>query len=640
MARDPINVGSAPDDGTGDYLRVAFGKTNNNFIEIYNSFIMTSKLTIGNSTVNTYLTNTGTVFLGSNTANLYANSSSVYVINSTANMVLLANGIQFYSNAVNATARITITDFYVGNTTSNVIITTTNNTLAFGGNNTTKSTFTANNSDIVIGNNTVVAAPQISLQNSSSKSVFGTRSVSIGNSTSVVVTSLSVQNLTSTFLVNSAAASFVVGSNSLYFDTDYQMLANSSANVKLTPVKISFNEDTTVVNNSGLYVNNSLTYVNTTSFYTSNATANAQLSVAGLTFQANGAAYIRMGNTTVNTASNSSTLYFSTSTSNAVLTSNGLSVDLSVINATSVATGNVFANAITVNSVSVVGGNAVVNSSGLFAVGANISGNSFLVGTVVTSNNVTLGANVSITGNVTSNVTFTNLVGVGKVAANAFIDIAGGNTINAPIKLAGGTRLTTQTAGAIEYDGTVFYGSPGSSRGLITTPQVYLLNSSIAGTTASGTTASMFSVGTSLPVGKYLYEIYFNISHAGATATALQYAFTTSSGSVLQHRYDVISSTSTTGSLPYSGTATYFHNYITTGFNTLVTVTGATPATAGTYNGMRIKGTIDVSVAVTGFNPQYAFTAAPTSSTIIAGSYIAIWPIAASSANVNIGSWA
>ena len=73
MARDPINIGSAPDDGTGDYLRVAFGKTNNNFIEIYNSFIMTATLTVGNSTVNSSVSNTGVLYLGSATANATIN---------------------------------------------------------------------------------------------------------------------------------------------------------------------------------------------------------------------------------------------------------------------------------------------------------------------------------------------------------------------------------------------------------------------------------------------------------------------------------------------------------------------------------------------------------------------------------------
>ena len=35
MAQQVINIGAAPNDGTGDALRTAFGKCQNNFDEIY-----------------------------------------------------------------------------------------------------------------------------------------------------------------------------------------------------------------------------------------------------------------------------------------------------------------------------------------------------------------------------------------------------------------------------------------------------------------------------------------------------------------------------------------------------------------------------------------------------------------------------
>jgi len=36
MAKQTINIGSAANDGTGDPLRTAFTKTNENFTELYN----------------------------------------------------------------------------------------------------------------------------------------------------------------------------------------------------------------------------------------------------------------------------------------------------------------------------------------------------------------------------------------------------------------------------------------------------------------------------------------------------------------------------------------------------------------------------------------------------------------------------
>jgi hypothetical protein len=41
MAQENINVGAAANDGTGDPLRTAYIKTNNNFTELYNNLTNT-----------------------------------------------------------------------------------------------------------------------------------------------------------------------------------------------------------------------------------------------------------------------------------------------------------------------------------------------------------------------------------------------------------------------------------------------------------------------------------------------------------------------------------------------------------------------------------------------------------------------
>jgi len=52
MAKQTLNVGSSPNDGTGDTLRVASTKTNDNFDEIYSTFGngTTLNATVGNAT--------------------------------------------------------------------------------------------------------------------------------------------------------------------------------------------------------------------------------------------------------------------------------------------------------------------------------------------------------------------------------------------------------------------------------------------------------------------------------------------------------------------------------------------------------------------------------------------------------------
>lgn len=38
MAQEVINIGAAPNDGTGDPIRTAYGKCNNNFNELYSRY--------------------------------------------------------------------------------------------------------------------------------------------------------------------------------------------------------------------------------------------------------------------------------------------------------------------------------------------------------------------------------------------------------------------------------------------------------------------------------------------------------------------------------------------------------------------------------------------------------------------------
>jgi hypothetical protein len=75
--------------------------------------------------------------------------------------------------------------------------------------------------------------------------------------------------------------------------------------------------------------------------------------------------------------------------------------------------------------------------------------------------------------------------------------------------------------------------------------------------------------------------------------------------------------------------------------NTLAnTNTSYTLANASAYNAVVVKGTISVNAGGT-FIPQYTLSAAPGGAyTTAAGSFFLIYPIGASGANVNVGTWA
>ena len=213
-----------------------------------------------------------------------------------------------------------------------------------------------------------------------------------------------------------------------------------------------------------------------------------------------------------------------------------------------------------------------------------------------------------------------------------------GTTTKAPILLTTGNLLTgTGTAGALEYVNPVIYATPSvNQRGIMITPQYYVLNAARTGPTSTGT-FSIFGVGTTLATGRYNYELFFVVTKTSANASAIQYAVTTSSGTIAAHRYEVLSSTGAAQTTV--STASEMSNDITTGFNTLVTVTAAGAAAASAHSQF-IRGIVDVSATVNGFNPQFGFSAVPTASSILARSYIRIWPVGAQGANTSVGAWA
>ena len=97
MARQPINIGSSANDGTGDPLRTAFDKINDNFVELYgtdndintldanlnvNTFAITTGVTNGDITVTP--NGTGSIKLGAmkfNGTTLSSDDSTIININ-------------------------------------------------------------------------------------------------------------------------------------------------------------------------------------------------------------------------------------------------------------------------------------------------------------------------------------------------------------------------------------------------------------------------------------------------------------------------------------------------------------------------------------------------------------------------------
>ena len=212
-----------------------------------------------------------------------------------------------------------------------------------------------------------------------------------------------------------------------------------------------------------------------------------------------------------------------------------------------------------------------------------------------------------------------------------------GTTTLAPILLTSGTNLTSATAGAIEYDGKVVYGTPiGTQRGIVPTQQYYRLDSALAGSNATGA-QSLFGVGVTLSASTvYEFEIIFAISKtAGTTSHTVSVGFG-GTATLNNIGYEIITqngSAATAGGI--SGAS--INGFIATA--TATAIDTAQAAAAYSINGT-IKGTISINAGGT-FIPQYTLSAAPGGAySTAAGSYIRINPLSASGAATNVGTWA
>ena len=210
-------------------------------------------------------------------------------------------------------------------------------------------------------------------------------------------------------------------------------------------------------------------------------------------------------------------------------------------------------------------------------------------------------------------------------------ELAAGTTSLAPLRFASGTNLTTALPGVMEYDGRVFYGTTqGTERGLMPAQQFYVLNANRGLATAT-TTQTLFNQTFKVTSNtRYYYEAVIHISKTNATANTLQYAIVVSSAVLAAHKYTVSSRWG--AAITTVAAANQMSNRITTGFNTLVSVSAASAAAAATVNAV-IQGVIDVTTGGT-INPQIALsTNATTAPTLIAGSSWFMYPVGPISAN-------
>ena len=197
--------------------------------------------------------------------------------------------------------------------------------------------------------------------------------------------------------------------------------------------------------------------------------------------------------------------------------------------------------------------------------------------------------------------------------------------------------VSSDTTGDLVLDPTNYLSAAPNGLGTSRIPaeQFYRLDSTLAGTNVN-TAQNILGVGVTL-AGSIVYQfeaVYAISKAAGTTSHTIGLGFG-GTATVNNIAYDLTGLFKSTG---FTGvTAPDVVSYIQTTANT--TVTAATTAASVQFIGV-LKGTISVNAGGT-LIPQYTLSSAPGGAyTTAIGTYFKISPLAASGANVSIGSWA
>jgi hypothetical protein len=196
--------------------------------------------------------------------------------------------------------------------------------------------------------------------------------------------------------------------------------------------------------------------------------------------------------------------------------------------------------------------------------------------------------------------------------------------------------LGTAVPGEFNYDGKVFYATPqGTQRGVVPGAQFFRLDAGLAGANVS-TAQSVLGVGVTLSASTvYAFEAVTVFSKSAGTTShtfGLGFGGTATLNNIA---YQPVWTRSAVSLTDVNVNALTW--YVSTASNT--TFASATTTAVQNYT-FTIKGTVSINAGGT-FIPQYTLSAAPGGAyTTQAGSYFLIYPIGASGANVNVGTWA
>ena len=613
MAQQIINVGAAANDGTGDGLRTAYIKVNENFSELYNTTLAPTEIANGTSNVHV----------------VASNGNVTVAVNGTSNIaVISALGLDVTGNA-NATGNITAVGTITGNDLVATDLLTVGGTVASNltpdGNGTRSlGTTTSRWNDLYLsgdslflGNivlkNTIgnvisfYAADETTfasfdINNINPKGIFSDDSNVFVQDTGLVTMRINgVANLYSfgeTLDASDVLAEFAnIKSYGNVEATEMTVIANVSAGGFDTVGNVS----------AGFYVGDGglLSNITVVSNVAVTQIANGTTSVS--VASSGGNLVITSGTTAIANATSTTTDFFVpiSSASNITTTANisggNLLATAQVVATGTITGGNLITSGLASITGNVTGGNLV--TSGLASVTGNVTGGNLITsglasitGNVTGGNLITSGI-ASITGNLTSGnistgaITMTGNIAPGNLSTSGSItatgNVTGGNLITSGLASIGTTMTATGnvTGGNLITAGLVSVGTTVTATGTITGGN--LITAGLASVTGNVTGGNLITAG--------LASITGNLTAGNISTTALTMTGNLSPGNIST---GIVTATGNVNAAGLYTTGTANINLITANigtFATLANVTSTTAATSTTTGSLRTAGGLGVA---------------------------------------------
>jgi hypothetical protein len=201
------------------------------------------------------------------------------------------------------------------------------------------------------------------------------------------------------------------------------------------------------------------------------------------------------------------------------------------------------------------------------------------------------------------------LVGIGTASPSSLLTLAAGTATasTSPLKFTSGTNLTTPEAGAVEYDGTVFYGTTDTNfkRGTLPITNYTSGTGTALGTNTEATLAVLLPSANdtiTLSVGTYFLDISFIITRGPTSTTSA-----TARLNLLGTGNAVGSFSGMSLSAPTASGATANFSFDAVNINVSNVLTAASTTAAGVYT-MSLRGIMKITTSGT-IIPQYNLSA-------------------------------